>query len=76
MNSNERGSVLGVGTGSLLMWLSSLDVSEWSYLIGAFVALASLAYGFYFAWKKNKRDAEEHALRMEMLRNGLEEQGD
>ncbi len=70
MRSNEGGTILGVSTGSLLMWLSSLDVSEWSYLIGAFVAVASLVYGFYFAYKKNKRDQEEHALRMEMLRNG------
>lgn len=70
MRSNEGGTILGVSTGSLLMWLSSLDVAEWSYMIGAFVAVASLVYGFYFAWKKNKRDQEEHELRMEMLRNG------
>lgn len=70
MRSNEGGTILGVGTGSFLMWFSYLDVAEWSYLIGAFVAVASLAYGFYFSYKKNKRDQEEHALRMEMLRNG------
>ncbi|AJT60721.1 putative holin [Citrobacter phage CVT22] len=64
---------MGVGSGGLLMWFSTLSVAEWSYMIGAFVAVASLVYGFYFAWKKNKRDQEEHDLKMEAIRRGIKE---
>lgn len=64
---------MGVSSGGLLMWLSTFSVAEWSYMIGAFVAMASLTYGFYFAWKKNKRDQEAHDLKMEALRRGIKE---
>lgn len=74
MRNNEVGVGMGVGSGGILMWLSTLSVAEWSYMIGAFVAVASLVYGFYFAWKKNKRDQEEHDIKMEALRRGIKEQ--
>lgn len=73
MRNNEVGVGMGVSSGGLLMWLSTLSVAEWSYMIGAFVAVASLVYGFYFAWKKNKRDQEEHDIKMETLRRGITE---
>lgn len=74
MRNNEVGVGMGVGSGGFLMWLSTFSVAEWSYMIGAFVAVASLVYGFYFAWKKNKRDQEEHDIKMEALRRGIKEQ--
>lgn len=70
---NDRGVVMGVGSGGFLMWLSTFSVAEWSYIIGAFVALASLVYGFYFQYMKNKRDQEEHEARMRMLTGGYKE---
>lgn len=74
MRSNEVGVGMGVGSGGILMWISTLSVAEWSYMIGALVAVASLTYGFYFAWKRNKREQEEHDLKMEAIRRGIKEQ--
>lgn len=70
---NERGTMTTVGIGGFLAWLSNLDLSSWSYIIGISVAVLSLAYGFYFSYRRNRREEELHRATLESLKNADKE---
>ena len=63
----HKATVAGA-TGSGISWILS---SQTGVAIGIIAALAGLVTNFYFSRKRDAREAEEHALRMEELRNEL-----
>ena len=44
-----------VGGGGILMYLSSLDLASWSYIVGMLVAVVGLVAGLYWQWRKDRR---------------------
>lgn len=50
-----------VGGGGFLVWISSLDLASWSYIIGIVGVVLGMAGGFYWQWRKDKRDKEAQA---------------
>lgn len=72
---SDRGAAAGAGVGGFIMWLSTLDLSSLSYIVGIIVAIISLIYGFYFAYRRNKREQEAHEYQiMLLLRKNKNEQ--
>lgn len=55
------------GAGGLLAWLSKLDLSTASYVVGISVAVLGLLISFYFQWRKDRRDAEIHDATLKAL---------
>ncbi|MEG0343804.1 MAG: holin [Acinetobacter sp.] len=55
----------GSAVGAINAWFGSIDLAFW---ISIFIALAGLAMNWYFARKKDKRDAIEHRAYLESLK--------
>lgn len=45
-----------VGGGGFLVWLSSLDLASWSYIVGIAGVVLGMAAGFYWQRRRDKRD--------------------
>lgn len=58
---NKYVTTAQVGGGSLLVWVSNLDLASWSYLIGIASVILGLIGGFYWQWRKDKRDSAVQA---------------
>ena len=62
----SKSTYAGAGT-SVLGWLLS---SEFTVIVGIVVAVAGLAVNWYYKAKADRRQQDEHALRMDRLRRG------
>lgn len=58
---------LVTASGGFLAWLSKLDLSTVSYVVGISVAVLGLAISLFFQWRKDRRDAEVHKATLKAL---------
>lgn len=68
MGDNKFVTGTVVSTGGALAFFSKLELSDWSYIVGIFVALVGLAGGFYWQYRKDKRDRIIMEATLEALR--------
>lgn len=57
-----------VAGGGALVWISGLDLASWSYIVGIMVAIVGLAGGFFWQWRKDKRDKAIMLATLEALK--------
>lgn len=65
---NKYVTTATVGSGGFMMWVSSLDLSSWSYIVGMFVALVGLAGGLYWQHRQDKRNQKIMEATLEALK--------
>lgn len=57
-----------VGGGGFLVWISGLDLASWSYIIGIAGVVLGMAAGFYWQYRKDKRDQAIMLATLEALK--------
>lgn len=60
-------AAIPVGSGGFLMWISNLDWSTLSYMVGISVAVLGLIVSVYFQYRRDRRDEEVHRVTIESI---------